>query len=85
MIIDNDNFLVVGPKLDIVYQINALARLIRKNTRTFRPNMVWVAHASNVRVECLESFLRCKKCYVVGDRWQDALPWCETSSYSWFE
>jgi hypothetical protein len=29
MVIDNDNLLVMGPKLDIVYQINALARLIR--------------------------------------------------------
>lgn len=29
MIIDNDNFLVVGPKLDIIYQINDLARLKR--------------------------------------------------------
>ena len=62
MIVDNDNFLVVGPKLDIIYQINALARL-KKNTRTFRPNMVRVAHARNVRVESLESFLRCRMCY----------------------
>lgn len=29
MIVDNDDFLVVGPELDIIYQINALARLKR--------------------------------------------------------
>ncbi len=30
VIIDNNDFFVVGPKLDIIYQINALVRLKRK-------------------------------------------------------
>ena len=30
VIIDNDDLFVVGPKLDIIYQINALVRLKRK-------------------------------------------------------
>jgi hypothetical protein len=56
MIVDDDDFLVVRPQLDIVYQLSTLAKA-EVNPHTFRPNMIWVAHARNIGMESLECFL----------------------------
>lgn len=60
MIIDNNDFLVVRPKLDIIYPIQHVCQAV-VNPHTFRPNMIRVAHARNVRMESLECFLRSKE------------------------
>jgi hypothetical protein len=48
MIVDNNDFLVVRPKLDIIYEINKSTRRKNKRSPTFGPDMVWMPHTCDV-------------------------------------
>jgi hypothetical protein len=66
-----------------IKKLAARSRPIRKST--FGPDMIWMAHASDVRVKGLESFLHTTALGVHESRTgQDVLPWCVRNSYSWF-
>jgi hypothetical protein len=56
VIVDNNDFLVVRPE-PRHYLPNQYGSKVEEDPHTFGPDMVRVAHASNVRMEGFKSFL----------------------------